>query len=1433
MTRPSTTRQHFNRRVLAALAAAPLIALCLPAGRCNPSPQVTDRGPQPAVSAWLGRWRIHRTAAQAARFANPAQGLRAAVDGRVTTLHAAGHAVLRLRLDAYRADGRAQPLPTAAFQSRGARLEMDYGAALSAWYVNGPMGIEQGFTLKQKHRGARASRLIFALRGNLRAQAVGEALVFMNAKDQPVLRYAGLYAYDADHRRLPARMRLHGERMELLVDTRGARFPVSVDPLFAGVASQNEPVPGSNHEFGYALALSADGQTALVGAPGADTAYLFSFQADQWKELQPLCDPQNALSDVFGQAVALSSDGSTALVGAPGTARGGAAYVFAVSSSVVCPSTPSYTLSDPDSATGDEFGGSVGLSQDGSSAVVGAPGSSVSSTGKTVYTSTGAGKAYVYSSSWSAPAYTLSDPDAVNATANGAADGFNFGSAVALSANGATALVGAPNASVSNTVTTGSGSTTYTSVQAGAAYVYSGGTLTQTWEQPDAAGATANGVANGFHFGYAVALGNSGADVLIGSPGASVSNTVSATTYTSTTAGKAYLYVYNKSWPSAATQVLSDPAAATASSNGAGNGDSFGQALSFDPAADAAVIGAPGTAVVCTASSSCSVADAGAVYLWVNSGNPCADGSTGPLCLTALQTEPSAASGDAFGASVGLSANAIYGLAAAPNSTASSYSGAGAAYMYFPTVDLSVALSSAPASTVAPGTTLDYSFTLTNNDGSANATGVVFIDTVSGTGITVSSSTGACSVSSAGSAPVTGTVTCNFSSVSPGAAQTVSVKVTTSPTQPTVVNSAAAVSGNEQDPNPGNNSLSNSVTADQAPTANGASVTAYVSFSGNLSATRAYTGQTLIYSIVQQPQDGTVNITDASTGAYTYTVNTAKLTDGTASDSFTFQVGDGLLVSNTATVDVTAYGPPVAQANTTAQPIDVAGRVSVTSLVSDPAPGATYTYAIVSSPLNGALSGSNGTYTYTSNPGVGEVAGGQPDSFSFKVKDNYGNNSNTATYTLQVYGPPIVPLSGSLVVHNGSGTGSVSAMVPDARLVPTYALDGAGGGCSGPSHGSVTFSSANPATKSATFTYTPTDSTYTGPDCFTFVASVTSTDGSAPSPIVSNQGVVYITIYAPPVAQGASITAHVSTSGQLVASDSDPSQTLTYKVLTPPQHGSLNLNPATGAYSYTVAAGAGETSGGTPDSFVYDVADQYSTSAPATVNVTDYAAPVATVSSLVAHVNASGQLQASDPDITQTLTYNLVAQPSHGSVTLNAATGVYVYHASPGYDGSDSFSFNVHDAFNTSNTVGVTVTVYSAPVARSGTLSTNENVAASGQLAASDPDAAQQLSYYVVLPPSHGSLVLNAATGAYTYTPDSGYSGSDVFTFAAKDAFNASNTAVININVAQTSNFGAPGSKLGPPPPAQSGGGGFSWLALPLLGGLAWRRRRGLHRGTA
>ena len=102
------------------------------------------------------------------------------------------------------------------------------------------------------------------------------------------LRYGGLQARDAAGRRLPATLSLRRGRLVIAVDDRGARYPVTIDPLVqqgAKLTPSDESGPGS---FGVSVALSADGNTALVGgdsdARNNGAAWVFTRRAGTWSQ---------------------------------------------------------------------------------------------------------------------------------------------------------------------------------------------------------------------------------------------------------------------------------------------------------------------------------------------------------------------------------------------------------------------------------------------------------------------------------------------------------------------------------------------------------------------------------------------------------------------------------------------------------------------------------------------------------------------------------------------------------------------------------------------------------------------------------------------------------------------------------------------------------------------------------------------------------------------------------------------------------------------------------------------------------------------------------------------------------------------------------------------------------------------------------------------
>jgi len=233
----------------------------------------------------------------------------------------------------------------------------------------------------------------------------------------------------------------------------------------------------SNDSFGYSVALSAQGSTALVGAGcGCRAAYVFTLRGGTWSQTAKLTAAHEASNDLFGYSVALSPLGSMALVAAPPVSGTGAAYVFTLRGDAW---SQTAKLTASHAAPGSLFGASVALSTQGTTALVGANRLS------------GIGAAYVFTlrgGTWSQTA---------ELTVSHAAPG-DLGASVALSTQGTTALVAAPG-HPSNT---------------GAAYVFTlrGGTWSQT------AKLTASHGAAGDSFGASVALSAQGTTALIGAP---------------------------------------------------------------------------------------------------------------------------------------------------------------------------------------------------------------------------------------------------------------------------------------------------------------------------------------------------------------------------------------------------------------------------------------------------------------------------------------------------------------------------------------------------------------------------------------------------------------------------------------------------------------------------------------------------------------------------------------------------------------------------------------------------------------------------------------------------------------------------------------------------------------------------------------------------
>lgn len=100
---------------------------------------------------------------------------------------------------------------------------------------------------------------------------------------------------------------------------------------------------------------------------------------------------------------------------------------------------------------------------------------------------------------------------------------------------------------------------------------------------------------------------------------------------------------------------------------------------------------------------------------------------------------------------------------------------------------------------------------------------------------------------------------------------------------------------------------------------------------------------------------------------------------------------------------------------------------------------------------------------------------------------------------------------------------------------------------------------------------------------------------------------------------------------------------------------------------------------------------------------------------------------------------------------------------------------------------GSSSTTNSPPVAVSGVLNTFIDTPVNGTLIASDPDN-NVLQFSIVSAATKGiAIVTNTLTGAYTYTPNTGVTGIDVFTYKASDGTNDSNVAPVTVHITTNS----------------------------------------------
>jgi len=185
---------------------------------------------------------------------------------------------------------------------------------------------------------------------------------------------------------------------------------------------------------GASVALSADGNTAIVGGPGDNSntgaAWVWTRSSDIWTQQSKLVGTGaiGPIGPAQGQSVALSADGDTAIVGGNvDNAGAGAAWVWTRSSDIWTQQSK-LVGTGAIGPIGPAQGQSVALSADGNTAIVGGN-----------VDNAGAGAAWVWTRNNGV--WTQQQKLVANDAVGRAFQGFS----VALSADGNTAIVGGPS----------------------------------------------------------------------------------------------------------------------------------------------------------------------------------------------------------------------------------------------------------------------------------------------------------------------------------------------------------------------------------------------------------------------------------------------------------------------------------------------------------------------------------------------------------------------------------------------------------------------------------------------------------------------------------------------------------------------------------------------------------------------------------------------------------------------------------------------------------------------------------------------------------------------------------------------------------------------------------------------------------------------------
>ena len=410
-----------------------------------------------------------------------------------------------------------------------------------------------------------------------------------------------------------------------------------------------------------------------------------------------------------------------------------------------------------------------------------------------------------------------------------------------------------------------------------------------------------------------------------------------------------------------------------------------------------------------------------------------------------------------------------------------------------------------------------------------------------------------------------------------------------------------------------------------------------------------------------------------------------------------------------------------------------------------------------------------------------------PDSFTYQIRDPLGEPASAGvTITVNSCGKPVArndqaftkrdtPVTINLLANDQDPEGQAIWLTVNPIKTP-------------PRHGTVTI--VDPFT---TVRYTP-DANWGGNDVFEYQIADASGEKDRAWVAVHVGRTRSLPVAVDDTAATTAnrgVTIHVLDNDS--SPDGDPITLTRHPFISKPLHGRVT-RVSDSHVSYTPQADWTGT-----DTFAYEISDsEYGTAAAfVTVTVTSENRPpvanpdTATTSAGVSvTIVVTGNDTDLDGDPLTLISDPIVVAPQHGTATRASASSI-TYTPAPGYAGSDTFDYVISDGHDRTAQGTVTITISATntnhpPVAVDDDVVTTAGVPVTIEVTANDSDVdGDQISLItnpIITGPENGTAV-KVNGSSITYTPRSGYTGTDRFQYEISDHNGAPAQAWVDITI--------------------------------------------------